>query len=124
MPATQISFAAFAASLLASVQSEAVDCPPSIVAAHAPASVVAHGGDDAGECITPCADYAEFDRLIALADATFVVPLADPWSRGGYVLAALANLRAPIYDNWSAVLRPRLLETLRYHAAQCIGAGC
>lgn len=51
MPATQISFSSFAASLLASVQSEPVDCTPPIVAAHAPASVVAHGGDVGGECI-------------------------------------------------------------------------
>jgi len=120
MPATQISFADFAAQALA--LQAVTPCPPSIVAVHAAASVVAHGGDDAGECITPCADYAEFDRLVAMADATFVAPLADPWSRGGYVLAALANCRAPIREG----ARPRasLLENLRFHAVQCIGAGC
>lgn len=121
MPATQISFSAFAASLLASVQSEAVDCPPSIVAAHAPASVVAHGGDDAGECITPCADWDEFDRLTALADETFQVSYKG-WSRGGFVLAALANCLAPRFERDSSPAD--LFSTLRYHAAQCIGAGC
>jgi hypothetical protein len=120
MPATQISFSAFAASLLASVQSEAVDCPPSIVAAHAPAPVVAHGGDDAGECIAPCADFDEWDRLTALANETFQVPYAG-WSNGGYVLAALANCLAPRFEGRTS--QARLLSNLRYHAAQCIGAG-
>ena len=52
MPATQISFADFAAQALA--LQAVTPCPPSIVAVHAPAPVVAHGGDDAGECIAPC----------------------------------------------------------------------
>lgn len=118
MPATQISFADFAAQALA--LQAVTPCPPSIVAVHAAASVVAHGGDDAGECITPCADYAEFSRLTALADATTQVPYRS-WSRGGYVLAALANCLAPVSVGESPT---RLFSNLRFHAAECIGAGC
>lgn len=119
MPATQISFADFAAQALA--LQAVTPCPPSIVAAHAPASVVAHGGDDAGECITPCADFGEFDRLTALAYDTIQVPYKD-WSSGGYVLAALANCLAPRFERASSPAD--LFSNLRYHAAHCIGAGC
>lgn len=119
MPATQISFADFAAQALA--LQAVTPCPPSVVAAHAPASVVAHGGDDAGECITPCIDYVEFSRLTALADETIQVPYKD-WSRGGYVLAALGNCLAPRSDRLRSPAD--LFSNLRYHAAQCIGAGC
>lgn len=119
MPATQISFADFAAQALA--LQAVTPCPPSIVAVHAAASVVAHGGDDAGGCITPCADYVEFDRLTALADDTFQIPYLS-WSRGGYVLAALANCLAPRTAGCTSPAD--LFSNLRFHAAHCIGAGC
>lgn len=114
MVATQISFAAFAASL----------CTPPVTE-QAAAPVVAHepvGGDD-GECTQLAAyraDFQEFRRLIALACDTITVPYRD-WSRGGFVLAALANYRAPLESSEDS---ERLFESLRYHAAVCIGAGC
>lgn len=124
MPATQISFADFAASLLASAQSEFdfsdAPCTPSVE--QAAAAVVAHPVTvDGGECIQPCADWSEFDRLCDLADATMCIPYAD-WSRGGYVLAALANCLTPTMQG-SRVLVDRI-ASLRFHAAECIGHGC
>lgn len=124
MPATQISFSAFAASLLASVQSEAVDCTPSASPAldlKLVGGLVAHPAASGGECITPCADWDEFDRLTALADETFQVPYKG-WSSGGCVLAALANCLAPRFEGDSSPAD--LFSNLRYHAAHCIGAGC
>lgn len=92
MSATQISFVEFALT-------EQALCTPSValpVAAVAAPCVAADGG----ECIQPHADYAEFDRLIALADETFCPPFADCWSQS------------------------ERLASLRYMAAECIGAGC
>lgn len=52
MPATQISFAAFASSLLASVQSEATDCtPPAQPMPLMDAGLVTQPGIRGGECI-------------------------------------------------------------------------
>ena len=50
MPATQISFLDFAQSQALALQA-APPCTLPIVAVHAPALVVAHGGDSGGECI-------------------------------------------------------------------------
>lgn len=114
MSATQISFVEFALT-------EQALCTPSValpVAAVAAPCVAADGG----ECIQPHADYAGFDRLIALANETFCPPFADCWSRGGYVLAALANCVAPQSD--SSRSQSERLASLRYMAAECIGAGC
>lgn len=117
MPATQISFLAFAHA----AHQQAAVCTPPVIQAPA-ALVVQPDVADGGECIQPHADYAEFDRLCALADATFVVPLADTWSSGGYVLAALANCVAPRSGGCRS--QSELVASLRYHAERCIGAGC
>lgn len=86
MPATQISFAAFAASLLASAQAEPVDCTPPTVAVHAPATVVAHGSDSGGECI-PFAGVWRPVRVpggvAGLRDDAFVPWLDVNWACGG-----------------------------------------
>ncbi len=114
MSATQISFLAFATA-------QAFPCTPPVTQA-APALVAQPVVADGGECIQPHDDYAEFDRLTALADATFAVPFVDGWSRGGYVLAALANCVAPRFEGRRS--QSELIASLRYHAAYCIGAGC
>jgi len=54
MPATQISFASFAASLLASVQDEPIDCTPSaglVLAPEKGSGLVAQAAASGGECI-------------------------------------------------------------------------
>lgn len=94
---TQISFAAFARS----------------------ACVVPATAEDS-ELAAYRADFQEFRRLTALAYDTITVPYRD-WSRGGFVLAALANYRAPCESSEES---DRLYEYVRYHAAACIGAGC
>ena len=114
MSATQISFFAFAIAQASLCTSPVADAASALVAQ----PVVADGG----ECVKPHDDYAEFDRLRSLANATFVVLLADTWFRGGYVLAALANCVAPRFEG--ARPQPDLIASLRYHAEQCIGAGC
>lgn len=113
MSASQISFAEFALA-----QQAATDCTPPVDET-APVVVAHPVAVDGGEC--PGSDWSEFDRLMVLADSTFVAPLAHPWSSGGFVLAALANLRAPLCEglDW-----PSMLANLRFHAARCIGAGC
>lgn len=95
------------------------------IAEQAAAPVVAHEpvGGDCGECTQLAvyrADFTEFRRLTALAHDTMEVPFRD-WSKGGFVLAALANYRAPCESSEES---ERLFELLRYHAAVCIGAGC
>ena len=135
MPATQISFTAFALAALAdNTRSIAVPgevdtrqvvsvalCTPPVTQA-ASVLVAQPLVADGGECIQPHADYAEFDRLMVLADETFCCPFVDRWSRGGYVLAALANCVAPQRD--SSRSRAERMASLRYMAAECIGAGC
>lgn len=99
-------------------EGEATESTPPVQ--EAAIEVVAHPlAVDGGEC--PGGDFAEFNRLVGMADATIVVPLAD-WSRGGYVLAALANARAPLYPDRAEQVD--LMYQLRFHAARCIGAGC
>lgn len=94
MSASQISFVEFALT-------EQALCTPSVTL---PAAAVAAPcvAADGGECIQPHADYAEFDRLMALA--------------------ALANCVAPQRD--SSRSQSERLASLRCMAAECIGAGC
>ncbi len=117
MPATQISFAAFALAQ----QQAAPQCTPT-VSPPATSELVAQFMGDEWAC--PSSDYAEYDRLVALANATFFAPLFHPWSNGGFVLIALANLRAPLGPLDDIVSRAYRIDRLRYHAATCIGAGC
>ena len=135
MSATQISFTAFALAafadntrsiaVLGGVDTHQVVsvvlCAPPVTQA-ASVLVAQPVAADGGECIQPHADYAEFDRLMVLANETFCPPFADCWSRGGYVLAALANCVAPQSD--SSRSQSERLASLRYMAAECIGAGC
>jgi len=102
MSATQISFASFA------------------IAQQAAAAVVALSlmADD---CESSCSDYSEFRRLVELANETEECH-SGQWSRGGYVLAALANARAPLYSGRSD--QADLMRSLRFLAQCCIGAGC
>lgn len=117
MPATQISFSTFAQA----AQQQATVCTPPVTQA-ASALVAQPVVADGGECIQPHDDYAEFDRLRALADLTFSAPFADQYSRGGYVLAALANCVAPRTD--SSRSQCERIASLRCMAEWCIGAGC
>lgn len=121
MTASQISFASFAASLLASVQDEPTDCTPPVDET-APAVVAHPVAVDGGECIQPHGDFAEFSRLTALAESTSVIPFADPYSAGGYVLMALANCYAPLFPGRQP--QSELIDLLRAHAQRAIGAGC
>lgn len=125
MPASQISFASFAASLLASVQDEPIDCTPSaglVLAPEKDSGLVAQAAASGGECVQPHDDFAEFSRLTALAESTAVIPFADPCSAGGYVLMALANCYAPMYPGRQP--QSELIDLLRAHAQRAIGAGC
>lgn len=67
MPATRPSFSDFAAGSPA--LHSASPCAPSIVAAPAPASVVAHGGDDAGGCIDRTGVFVPSERVAEIRAA-------------------------------------------------------
>lgn len=116
MAATQISFAAFAASV----------CTPPLSPELVPDTGRQVGSSicsSLGECAELAAyraDYLEFRRLTNLADETIVVP-SQRCSHGGMVLMALANYRAPCDSPEESA---RLLDSLCYHAAYCIGQGC
>lgn len=82
MPASQISFAAFALSQ----QQAASVCPPPVVAAHAPATVVAHGSDSGGECMPFAGVWVRVrvpGGVDGLRDDAFVAGLDLNWACGG-----------------------------------------
>lgn len=85
MPATQISFLDFAQSQALVLQA-APPCTLPTVAAHAPALVVAHGGDSGGEC-TPFGGVWRPVRVPGgvggLRNDAFVVGLDVNWACGG-----------------------------------------
>lgn len=116
MAATQISFVAFAQSVCTSPLS------PEMVpdTGRQVGSSTCSSQGECAELAAYRADFSEFRRLTALADETVTVPFAR-WSRGGFVLAALANYRTPCD---SAEESAGLLDNLRYQAAYCIGQGC
>jgi hypothetical protein len=120
MPATQISFLDFAQSQAQALQA-ASSCTLPTVAVHAPAPVVAHGGDSGGECIRVLS-ADECDVLGWLAHDLCVSH--GTYSNGAYVLLALSHAHGGCNGNFSNSDRVASYERLLSVSALCIGAGC
>lgn len=82
MTASQISFASFAASLLASVQDEPADCTPPVDET-APVVVAHPVAVDGGECIPFAGVWSVHRFASGLADHAFFADLSPEWACGG-----------------------------------------
>lgn len=125
MPATQISFASFAASLLASAQQEldfeVAYCTPPVQ--EAAVAVVAHPlAVDDGECSEWVGPVGTWWELRSAAQA--IRSEGEPLSNGFFVLLSLANLRSSLNGSYSNSERVRDYDLLCSHAEWAIGAGC
>ena len=117
MPATQISFAAFAASLLASSQSEATDCTPPVQ--EAAIAVVAHPLTvDGGECSCFLSPQVASDLAMATVDSH------GGFSNGAYVLLNLSHAQGGTSGCLSNSVRVQAFDRLLLVSSRVIGAGC
>ncbi len=117
MPACQISFSAFAASLLASVQSEAIDCTPPVQET-APAVVAHPVVVDGGECsvgeLWDAAGEIYLDHKVAggRIPSSYMFLLNQHYARGGFT------------NNVSNSDRVRYYDGMVFYAHRCIQSGC
>lgn len=125
MPVTQISFPFFAQSRVLALPAAPVRTPP-IVAAHALAPVVAHGGDFGGECTSHYELEALYELLWRVRD--FHGGLVDPSlpldSRGSNVLLLRYFASGGCTGFVSNSDRVHFYDELCDAAARCIGEGC
>lgn len=125
MTASQISFASFAASLLASAQQEfdfpEAECTPPVQ--QAAVEVVAHPlAVDDGECSDWAGPVLSRLELVGLAFATTAAH-GDYYSNGAFVLLGQSNLMAALeYGRNSDAVAS--YDRLLAHAGHAIGAGC
>ena len=124
MPATQISSAAFAASLLASAQSEATESTPpaeSVAVSSSDVGVVAHASVGGGEC--PVFSLAYLRELSDSAVATTDTH-GGAYSLGAFVLLGISHASGSYTGSLSNSARIQAYDRLLCHAERCIGAGC